>query len=397
MAFLKWVVNKNKSNIIEKPIINGNTLFEVKSFHESIKEYEETPLVRLKKMASFLGLSEIFVKDESFRFGLNSFKVLGASYAIGKHLAQKLGKDIFEVPYPILKSEEVREELGDLIFTTTTDGNHGRGVAWMAKQLGYKSVVYMPKGSTQNRVNHITEMGADVSITEWNYDDTVRFTSEKALKNGWEVIQDTAWDGYEDVPKWIMQGYSTIAQEIIGQLQGVRPTHIFLQAGVGAFASVIASIFISIFSKNPPKIIIVEPEKADCFYKSAIAGKVEPVTGELTTIMAGLACGEPNPLGWEILKECTDVFVSVPDWITARGMRILGNPLKGDARIISGESGAVTAGLLSVITIDEKYKELKEAINLNSDSKVLVINTEGNTDTEVYRRIVWDGDYQSIL
>jgi diaminopropionate ammonia-lyase len=397
VAFLKWVVNKNKSNIIEKPIINGNTLFEVKSFHESIKEYEETPLVRLKKMANFLGLSEIFVKDESFRFGLNSFKVLGASYAIGKHLAQKLGKDIFEVPYPMLKSEEVREELGDLIFTTTTDGNHGRGVAWMAKQLGYKSVVYMPKGSTQNRVNHITEMGADVSITEWNYDDTVRFTSEEALKNGWEVIQDTAWEGYEDVPKWIMQGYSTIAQEVIGQLQGVRPTHIFLQAGVGAFASVIASIFISIFSKNPPKIIIVEPEKADCFYKSAIAGKVEPVTGELTTIMAGLACGEPNPLGWEILKECTDVFVSVPDWITARGMRILGNPLKGDARIISGESGAVTAGLLSVITIDEKYKELKEAINLNSDSKVLVINTEGNTDTEVYRRIVWDGDYQSIL
>lgn len=397
VAILKWVVNKNKNNIIGKPIINGNTLFEVKSFHESIKEYEQTPLVRLKKMAGFLGLSEIFVKDESFRFGLNSFKVLGASYAIGKHLAQKLGKDIFEVPYPILKSEEVSEELGDLTFTTTTDGNHGRGVAWMAKQLGYKAVVYMPKGSTQNRVNHIAEMGADVTITEWNYDDTVRFTSEEALKNGFEVIQDTAWEGYEDVPKWIMQGYSTIAQEIIEQLQGVRPTHIFLQAGVGAFASVIASIFISIFSKNPPKIIIVEPEKADCFYKSALAGKVEPVTGELTTIMAGLACGEPNPLGWEILKECTDVFVSVPDWVTARGMRILGNPLKGDARIISGESGAVTAGLLSVIAIDDKYKELKEAVNLNRDSKVLVINTEGNTDTEVYRRIVWDGDYQSIL
>jgi len=394
---MKWVVNKNKSNKIETPIINGNTLFEVKSFHESIKEYEQTPLVRLKKMAGYLGLSEVFVKDESFRFGLNSFKVLGASYAIGKHLAQKLGKDIFEVPFPILKSDEIRNELGDLTLTTTTDGNHGRGVAWMAKQLGYKAVVYMPKGSTQNRVNHIAEMGADVSITEWNYDDTVRYTSEVAQKNGWEVIQDTAWEGYEDVPKWIMQGYSTIAQEIIEQLQGVRPTHIFLQAGVGAFASVIASIFISIFSKNPPKIIIVEPEKADCFYKSALAGKVEPVTGELTTIMAGLACGEPNPLGWEILKECTDVFVSVPDWVTARGMRILGNPLKGDSRIISGESGAVTAGLLSVITFDKKYKELKEAINLTSDSKVLVINTEGNTDTEVYRRIVWDGDYQSIL
>lgn len=397
VAALKWVVNKNKTNTIEKPITNGNTLFEVKSFHESIKEYEETPLVRLKKMAGYLGLSEIFVKDESFRFGLNSFKVLGASYAIGKHLAQKLGKDIFEVPYPVLKSDEIREELGDLTLTTTTDGNHGRGVAWMAKQLGYKAVIYMPKGSTQNRVNHILEMGADVTVTDWNYDETVRFTAEQAMKNKCEVIQDTAWEGYEDVPRWIMQGYSTIAQEIIEQLQGTRPTHIFLQAGVGAFASVIASIFVSIFSKNPPKIIIVEPEKADCFYKSAISGQAECVTGELNTIMAGLACGEPNPLGYEILKQCTDVFVSVPDWVTARGMRILGNPLKGDARIISGESGAVTTGLLSVITIDEKYKELKEAIGLNSNSKVLVINTEGNTDTEVYRRIVWDGDYQSIL
>lgn len=394
---MKWIVNKDKNTVIRKSLLNGNTLFEVKSFHESFQEYESTPLVRLKRMAEYLGVSEIFLKDESFRFGLNSFKVLGASFAIGKYLARMLGKDIAEMPLSILKSDEVKDALGELTLVATTDGNHGRGVAWMAKQLGCKAIIYMPKSSTQNRVNNITQFGASVSVTEWNYDDTVRFAAEQAQKNGWEVIQDTAWEGYVDVPTWIMQGYSTIAQEVILQLQGVRPTHVFLQAGVGAFASIIASFFITIFEKNPPKIIIVEPDKADCFYKSALAGKISSVTGGLNTIMAGLACGEPNPVAWEILRYCTDLFISAPDWMTARGMRILGNPLKSDNRVISGESGAVTAGVLSVVTIDDKYKDVKEALELNEKSKILLFSTEGNTDTEIYRRIVWDGDYQSLL
>ncbi len=390
-------MNQNKNNELHKPLLNGNTLFEVKSFHESFQEYEPTPLVRLKKMAGYLGLSEIFLKDESFRFGLNSFKVLGASYAIGKHLAQKLGKDIAETPLHVLKSQEVKEALGELTLAATTDGNHGRGVAWMAKQLGCNAIIYMPKGSTQNRVNNITQLGAKVSVTDWNYDDTVRFVAEEALKNRWEVIQDTAWEGYVDVPTWIMQGYSTMAQEVIVQLQGMRPTHVFLQAGVGAFASVIASFLVTIFEKNPPKIVIVEPEKADCFYKSAIAGESTAVTGELNTIMAGLACGEPNPVAWDILRHITDGYVSAPDWMAARGMRLLGNPLKGDTRVISGESGAITTGFLSVVAASDKYKELKEALGLDESSRVLLFSTEGNTDTEIYRRIVWDGDYQSLL
>lgn len=394
---LKWIVNSKKNIGAHKPLLDESTLSEVKSFHESFKEYEKTPFIRLRRMAEQLGLSEVIVKDESFRFGLNAFKVLGASYAIGKYLAQKLCKDINELPFPVLKSEEIKKQLGNLTFVTTTDGNHGRGVAWMTKQLGYKAIVYMPKGSTQTRVNNISELGAEVSITEWNYDDTIRFTSEQALKNGWEVIQDTAWEGYADVPKWIMQGYSTLAQEVIEQMQGEIPTHIFLQAGVGAFAGVIASVFVSVFKESPPKIIVVEPDKADCFYRSAEAGQIQTVKGDMNTIMAGLACGEPNPVGWEILRNCADVFISVPDWVTARGMRILGNPLKGDTRIISGESGAVTTGVLSLIAGDQKYKELKKTLNLNKESKVLVFSTEGDTDPEVYRRIVWDGDYQSLM
>ncbi len=392
---LKCIVNSKKDINEHKPLLNKSDLYEVKSFHESFEQYKQTPLVKLDQLANFLGLSNIFVKDESLRFGLNAFKVLGASYAIGKHLSQKLGKDISELPFSALKSKKVKSELGNLIFATTTDGNHGRGVAWMAKQLGYKCIVYMPNGSTQNRVNNIAEFDANVSVTDWNYDDTVRFTAEQASKNGWEVIQDTAWEGYTEVPTWIMKGYSTLAQEAIEQLHGTIPTHVFLQAGVGAFASVIASIFVSTFEKNPPKIVIVEPEKADCFYKSCKAGKIEAVTGEMNTIMAGLACGEPNPVGWDILKCCADVFVSAPDWVTARGMRVLGNPLKGDNRIISGESGAVTAGLLSILS-DTKYKDLRETLKLDRNSKVLLISTEGDTDPQIYRNIVWNGDYQSL-
>ncbi len=393
---MKWIVN-NKKNIKEhKLLLNKDDLCEVKNFHESFDEYKQTPLIRLDEMAKFLGISEFFVKDESFRFGLNAFKVLGASYAIGKILAQKLGKDISEVSFKVLKSEKVKKELGNLTFATTTDGNHGRGVAWMAQQLGYKCVVYMPKGSTENRLNNIAEFGADVSITDWNYDETVRFTAKQARKNGWEVVQDTAWEGYTDVPIWIMKGYSTLAQEVIEQLQGDVPTHIFLQAGVGAFASVMASVFVSMFEKNPPKIVIVEPEKADCFYRSAKAGKVEAVIGDMNTIMAGLACGEPNPAGLDILKYCADTFVSVPDWVTARGMCVLGNPLKGDSRVISGESGAVTAGLLSIIAGGDKYKELRDTLKIDKNSKVLVFSTEGDTDPEMYRKIVWNGEYQNF-
>ncbi len=394
---MKWMINSNKNSAEHKPFISGNTLFEVKSFHESFTEYEKTPLIRLTKMAEHLGLAEIFLKDESFRFGLNSFKVLGASYAIGKYLSQKNGMDIVETPMNILASDEIKRRLGNVTFATATDGNHGRGVAWMGQQLGCEVVVFMPKGSSQNRVNNIAQFGAQVKITDFNYDETVRMMTEQAAKNGWEVIQDTAWDGYVDVPTWIMQGYSTIAQETVVQLQGLRPTHIFLQAGVGAFAAVMASIFLSIYDKNPPIIIIVEPDKADCFYQSALAGERTTVSGALDTIMAGLACGEPNPVAWEILRNCADIFLSVPDWMAAKGMRLLGNPLKGDARVISGESGAITMGVLSVLQSDPQYQALKEAAGLGEQSRVLLFSTEGNTDTEIYRRIVWDGDYQSLI
>jgi diaminopropionate ammonia-lyase len=392
---VKWISNSMKGDGRLKnanPIMNETISKEVESFHRSFDEYEETPLCDLKNLSSTLEVGKILVKDESYRFGLNAFKVLGASYAMGKCLAKRLNRSIDELPFSVLKTETIRKTLGDIHFAATTDGNHGRGVAWTANQLGFDATIYMPKGTTQNRLNHILKLGANAEIKSYNYDDTVRWVSDQAKIHDWEIIQDTAWEGYEDVPRWIMQGYSTVAREIVEQMGETKPTHIFLQAGVGAFAAVMASIFVDVFEENPPKIVLLEADQADCFYQSIQNKKVTPVTGDLTTIMAGLACGEPNPLAWEILSECTDFFLSVPDWVTAKGMRVLGNPLGTDERIISGESGAVGVGVLSILN-DLPFQDLKEALGINETSVVLNISTEGDTDAETYREVVWDGKY----
>ena len=203
----------------------------VRAFHKSFPEYSVTPLANLSGFAREVGLASIHVKDESYRFHLNAFKVLGGSYAIGSYIAGRLGMDISELPYERMVSQEIRDRLGEITFVTATDGNHGRGVAWTANRLRQKSVVYMPKGSALERLNNIRALGSDASITDLNYDDAVRLANEGARKYGWVMVQDTAWEGYEDIPGWIMEGYTTMAYEAVEQLQGEKPTHVFLQAG----------------------------------------------------------------------------------------------------------------------------------------------------------------------
>ena len=366
----------------------------VHRFHASFPVYQITPLTELKETAKVLGLGTIYVKDESYRFGLNAFKVLGGSYAIGNYLAQKLGKDISEMPYEKLVSEEVRKKLGDITFVTATDGNHGRGVAWTANQLRQKSVVYMPKGSAQERLENIKAEGADASITDMNYDEAVRLANSQAETKGWVMVQDTAWEGYEDIPTWIMQGYGTMGYEAYTQLPQ-KPTHIFLQAGVGSMAGAITGFFAAVYGDDRPIITIVEPNKADCIFRTAEAadGNLHFVTGYMDTIMAGLACGEPCSIGWDVLKDYADNFISCPDYMAAQGMRILGNPVKGDSKIVSGESGAATFGCVSEIMRNPNYADIKEKLGLNEESRVLFISTEGDTDKENYRAIVWDGVY----
>lgn len=381
----------NKSDLSFMSLENAK---KVQSFHASFPMYRATPLTELKETAGTLGLGTIYMKDESYRFGLNAFKVLGGSYAIGSYLAEKLGKTIEEMPYEELVSDRTKKELGDITFVTATDGNHGRGVAWTASKLRQNAVVYMPKGSARERLQNILAEGADASITDLNYDEAVRLANRQAEEKGWVMVQDTAWEGYEDIPEWIMQGYGTMGYEAYTQLPE-KPTHIFLQAGVGSMAGAITGFFASVYGEERPVITIVEPNKADCVYRTAEAadGKLHFVTGEMNTIMAGLACGEPCSIGWNVLRDYADNFISCPDYMAAQGMRILASPVKGDPQIISGESGAAAFGCVTEIMRDPKYRDIREKLGLNENSRVLFFSTEGDTDKENYRSIVWDGAY----
>lgn len=393
-----WAVNHMpKTDDKNLPIMGLDEIQKARTFHESFPQYSKTPLTKLEKMADFLGVKEVYVKDESYRFGLNAFKVLGGSFAMARYIAKETGKDVSELPYSVLTSDKLREEFGQATFFTATDGNHGRGVAWAANRLRQKAVVHMPKGSTQTRLENIAKEGAKVDIQEMNYDDCVRLAAKEAAETPRGVIvQDTAWDGYEEIPAWIMQGYGTMAMEAGEQLKDYgceRPTHIFVQAGVGSLAGAVVGYFANLYADNPPVFVVVEAEAAACLYKGAAAGdgEIRIVDGDMQTIMAGLACGEPNTISWDILKNHVKVFVSAPDWVAANGMRMLAAPVKGDAPITSGESGAAPFGTLaSVMTMDE-YKDLRADIGLDENSKVLLFSTEGDTDPERYKNIVWKG------
>ena len=250
----------------------------------------------------------------------------------------------------------------------------------------------MPKGSAQERLENIRRAGAKAQITDLNYDDAVRLANQKAEENGWIMVQDTAWEGYEDIPRWIMEGYLTLSLEAWEQLNGITPTHLFLQAGVGAFAGSAAGFF-SCVPGTKPVITIVEPDKADCLYRTARAndGKLHPVTGDMDSMMAGLCCGEPCTIGWEVLRRKADYFVSMSDDVAALGMRILGNPLGSDPKIISGESGAASMGFVTALLTDKKLENLKNAMGINEHSHILCVSTEGATDRENYQKILTKG------
>ena len=402
---IQYIKNANLRNVEDGSdvfkFINRETLRSVRDFHDKFSEYQVTPLHSLNELSKGLGVAKIWVKDESHRFGLNAFKVLGGAYAVGKYLSEKLGVDISELSFEDLKSKEIKDKLGDLTFVTATDGNHGRGIAWAANKLGQKSVVFMPKGSSILRLENIKKEGAEASITDLNYDDAVRLASQYAEENNGVLIQDSAWNGYEKIPKWIMQGYLTLIDEAMEQIRSEgyeKPTHVFLQAGVGSFAGSVLGYLISEFGNDRPITAIIEPEDAACIFKSVMVSDGTPhvVTGDMPTIMAGLACGKPSIVSWDILRDYANMYISCADKISANGMRILGSPLPGDPQIISGESGAVGIGLISKILEDDSFKEIADILEINDGSKILIISTEGATDPVGYKNIVWNGMYPSV-
>ena len=376
-----------------------DTIHRIRDFHKSFPQYCVTPLVSLEKLANKLDVGGIYIKDESFRFGLNSFKALGCTFALAAYIAKKLDIPVWELDYHTLP--EAAQKLGEFTFFAATDGNHGRAVAWAARELGQKAIIFMNKGCPQVRLDHIKREGAEAYISDLNYDDTIRYVTKLAEStSNSEIVQDTAWEGYEDIPGWIMQGYAVMALEACEQLseKNVQPTHILIQAGVGAFAGSAQGYISNLYGTNDPISFVVEPDVADCYFRSVKKGDGTPVnvSGHMKTIMAGLACGEPSHLSWDILKNKSEYFVTITDRHAAHAMRVLGAPLPGDQRIISGESGASAAGFLLELLVNPDLSELREQAGIDDKSQILLFSTEGDTDPGNYKDIVWNGKYQSF-
>ena len=364
----------------------------VRKFHESMECYATTPLVELKSLAKKLGVKSICIKDESKRFGLNAFKGLGGSYVVFRVVCEKLGLSPENTTLEDLKSEKYKDEVSKMVFITTTDGNHGKGVSWASGLLGCKSYVYMPKGSVEARAQAIRDVGlCQVTITDMGYDDTVRYTKAIAEEKGWYLVQDTSWAGYETVPKWIVQAYTTMTYEALDQLADLgydAPSHVFLQAGVGSMAGSVLGSLRCCFGREKPVVSIVEPDECACIFESVRINDSLPhaATGSEQTIMAGLNCAEPCELVWPVLRDQADFCFACPDCVTTHGMRTLAKPLGDDIAVVSGESGAVTLGLVSLILENPEFEEYKQMLDIDENSVILLFSTEGNTDPEGYAK-----------
>ena len=388
---------RNGEFTAESALFSKENAKKVFAFHRSMGDkYNRTPLIALPAFAKRAGIAQFFVKDESKRGNLKAFKLLGGAYAVANSICSMLGVDSSEIDFAYLKSDEVKQKLGDVVFAAASDGNHGKSVAWAAKECNQKSIVYMPKGTVQDRIDAIESLGGKVVVSDYSYDWCVREVNRLAGEKGWAVVLDTASEGDTATATWVMQGYSTMATEAIAQLGDTVPTHLFLQAGVGSMAAAMTGVFANHYKEKCPKIFILEPHQAACYYESGRAadGRPRSVEGDLDSIMAGLSCGVPNPISWEIIRNFADGFFSCDDLLTANGMRILGNPLDGDERIVSGESGAIGTGFIDYLMKNRPV--LAERIGLDAGAVVLVFSTEGDTDTKNYRDIVWYGKHACL-
>lgn len=372
---VKIISNTNRGEAVDTSAYGFAATEDIRRLHTSLAAYNVTPLIELK---NFKGVRSIFVKDEAHRFGLKAFKGLGGIWAVYRVISRELGLN-----NPTL--EEIfqhRDKLAEMTFITTTDGNHGKGVSWAAGMFGCKAFVFMPRGSVEVRAQAIRDAGsATVTITDLCYDDCVKYTARLAAENRWHLIQDTSWAGYEDIPAQIMLGYSTLAYEALRQMNYQRPTHIFLQAGVGSMAGAITAVFAEVFKDNPPRITIVEPVEVACFYETMRIGDglIHSATGNGQTMMAGLNCATPCDLAWKILRRFAADAAVISDDIAADAMRQL-----AEHGIISGESGCAGFALANA-ALDSS--DLRRALELNEDSIIFVINTEGATDPANYDKI----------
>lgn len=401
-SWIKVICNRQKAEKDGPEFLDCASAERVRRLYRGLDEYRSTPLIRLKGLAQELGVKEIFVKDESYRFGLNAFKGLGGMYALVRLICEKLGLNPDTICFQDLLEPQIRDRIRGMVFVSATDGNHGKGVAWAARYLGCTSYIFMPKGSTQVRAEAIRRAGAsEVKILDVGYDDAVRYAAKLAEEQGWQLVQDTSWEGYEKIPEWIAQGYTVMAAEAADQLEaaGIKaPTHVFLQAGVGSMAGGVTGYLSNRYREEKPVFCVAEPEAIPCIFKSVEAGDGAPhtVEEEGQTIMAGLNCGEPCTVTWPVLRDQASWLFSCQDQVAALGMRVLAAPGNEDERVISGESGAVTAGVVTLLAKSPELRELRQSMKLDENAVILLFSTEGNTDPDRYRDIVYGGAYPLV-
>ena len=347
--------------------------------------YAATPLRTLPDLARRTSVGEVLYKDESSRFGLGSFKALGGAYGVRHVLASEVARLTGREPSPdSLRRGEHADAVRGITVITATDGNHGRSVAWGARMFGCSCVVYLPSGVSANREAAIRGYGAETVRSSGNYDAAVREAQERAQRDGFFVVSDTSYEGYEEVPRLVMQGYTVLMAEALAEIDR-PPTHVFVQAGVGGLAAAVCSVLWERFGEARPTVVVVEPERAACLFESAKAGRLVTLHGDLETVMAMLSCGEVSPLAWRIVEPCADFFMTVPDDAVPPAMRLLAGGAGSGERITVGESGvAGVCGLLAAAA----DPALRRTVGLSAESRVLTIGTEGATDPEIYESII---------
>jgi diaminopropionate ammonia-lyase len=347
--------------------------------------YAPTPLRRLSSLAARAGIGEIRYKDEASRFGLGNFKALGGAYAVFKLLRQAIAaRKHLTASAQDLTSGRYRDVTSAITVTCATDGNHGRSVAWGAHTFGCRCVIYVHETVSAGRARAIAAYGAEVRRAPGTYDDAVRRAAADAAALGWTLVSDTSYEGCTDVPRDVMQGYSLMADEALAQA-ATPPSHVFVQGGVGGLAAGVCSYLWERYGAARPRFVVVEPDKADCLYRSAVAGRPTPAEGALDTIMAGLACGEVSILAWRVLEQGADAFMTIGDDAAAGCMRLLAGDGSGDDPAVAGESAV--AGLAGLLLASEDA-DARARLDLRPDARVLIFGTEGATDADVYRSIV---------
>ena len=364
--FTKFINNKNfefdRSKILK--VLSSDLLEDAYKTISKWQKYQPTPLESLNKLSNELKLKNIFYKDESKRFGLKSFKALGGAYAV----------------------EKITKGKKDVIVSTATAGNHGKSVAWGAKNLGLNCKIFISENVSETRAEEMRNLNADVIRVKGNYEDSLNFCKEESKKNNWEIIQDVAWPDYELVPKLTMAGYSTIIKEISVQTNEYI-THIFLQAGVGGMAAGLVAGVANYF-KKVPKIIIVEPENANCVMQSIENNTPTSVDIKKESIMGGMSCGEVSLVPWQILKNSVNNCVSVSDKFVSQTVAMLADKVVCDISIEGGECS--TPGITSLISCCNN-DETKSALEINENSNILLIGCEGSADIELYQKLLSEG------